>query len=212
MARSILFDLDGTLTDSGEGILNCAEFALKHFGLPIPSREAMRVFVGPPLRDTFYQFGVPKDRLDEAVEVYRSRYIPIGKYENHPYPGIEMLLARLKQQGHRLYIATSKPEQMSIDILNHFGLAPYFDLIAGATLDGSRDEKDKVIAYLLGQIGSLEDAVMVGDTAFDILGAKAHGIPGIGVSWGYGKVSDMEKAGAVAIADSVDELYMLLNR
>lgn len=211
MARSILFDLDGTLTDSGKGILNCAEFALKYFGLPIPSREELRVFVGPPLRDTFYQFGVPKDRLDEAVAVYRSRYIPIGKYENHPYPGIEKLLADLKAQGHRLYIATSKPEQMSIDILNHFGLAHYFDLIAGATLDGSRDEKDKVIAYLLQQIGNLEDAIMVGDTAFDIIGAKAHGIPGIGVSWGYGKVADMEKAGAVAIAESVEDLFALLN-
>lgn len=212
MARSILFDLDGTLTDSGEGILNCAEFALKHFGLPIPSREEMRVFVGPPLRDTFYQFGVPKDRLDEAVAVYRSRYIPIGKYENHPYPGIEGLLADLKAQGHRLYIATSKPEQMSIDILTHFGLAHYFDLIAGATLDGSRDEKAQVIAYLLQQIGSLDDAVMVGDTAFDIIGAKTHGIPGIGVSWGYGKVADMEKAGAVAIAESVEGLFTLLNQ
>lgn len=212
MARSILFDLDGTITDSGEGIINCAAFALEHFGLPIPSREEMRVFVGPPLRDTFYKFGVPKDRLDEAVAVYRSRYIPIGKYENHPYPGIEQFLAKLKDKGHRLYIATSKPEGMSIDILNHFGLAKYFDLIAGATMDGSRDEKDKVIAYLLEQIGSLEDAVMVGDTAFDILGAKAHGIPGIGVSWGYGKTADMEDAGAVAIATSIDALFDLLDR
>jgi len=212
MARSILFDLDGTITDSGEGIINCAEFALKYFGLPISSREEMRVFVGPPLRDTFYKFGVPQDRLDEAVEVYRSRYIPIGKYENNPYPGIEQFLADLKANGHRLYIATSKPEGMSIDILNHFGLAQYFDLIAGATLDGSRDEKAQVIAYLLEQIGSLDDAIMVGDTAFDIIGARTHGIPGIGVSWGYGKVCDMEQAGAVAIADSVEQLFVLLNR
>jgi len=101
---------------------------------------------------------------------------------------------------------------MSIDILNHFGLAQYFDLIAGATLDGSRDEKAQVIAYLLEQIGSLDDAIMVGDTAFDIIGARTHGIPGIGVSWGYGKVCDMEQAGAVAIADSVEQLFVLLNR
>ena len=212
MARSILFDLDGTITDSGEGIINCAEFALKHFGLPIPDRSEMRVFVGPPLRDTFYNFGVPRDRLDEAVEVYRSRYVPIGKYENHPYSGIQALLAKLKEQGHRLYIATSKPEGMSIEILNHFGLADYFDLIAGASLDGTRDEKDKVIAYLFEQIGRPTDVIMVGDTAFDILGAKAHGIPGIGVAWGYGKVSDLEKAGAVAIANSMDQLYSLLNK
>ena len=212
MARSILFDLDGTITDSGEGIINSAIYALEYFGLPIPDRQELRVFVGPPLRDTFYQFGVPQDRLDEAVEVYRQRYIPIGKYENHPYEGVEAILAKLKQQGHRLYIATSKPEQMSIDILNHFGLARYFDLIAGATLDGSRDEKSQVIAYLLQQIGSLDDAIMVGDTAFDIIGAKAHGIPGIGVSWGYGKIPDMEAAGAVAVAYSMEELLSLLNR
>jgi len=212
MPKSILFDLDGTLTDSGEGILNCAEYALKHFGLPIPSREEMRVFVGPPLRDTFYKFGVPQDRLDEAVEVYRERYIPIGKFENHPYPGIHQLLADLKRRGHRLYIATSKPEGMSMDILDHFDLTQYFDLVAGATLDGSRDEKAQVIAYLLQQIGTQDDAVMVGDTAFDILGAKAHGIPGIGVSWGYGLVADMEKAGAIAIAHTMEELFDLLNR
>ena len=212
MAKSILFDLDGTLTDSGEGIINCATFALEHFGLPIPTREKMRVFVGPPLRDTFYKFGVPKDRLDEAVTVYRSRYIPIGKFENHPYPGIEMLITDLKANGHKLYVATSKPESMSIDILTKFGLAPYFEIIAGATMDGSRDEKSQVISYLLDKIGGVEDAVMVGDTAFDVIGAAAHNIPTIGVSWGYGEVADMENAGAKAIAHTMDELFTLLDQ
>ena len=211
MPRAILFDLDGTLTDSGEGIINCAIVSLEYFGLPVPSREALRVFVGPPLRDSFYKFGVPKDRLDEAVSVYRSRYIPIGKYENHPYPGIEDLLSRLKAHGHRLYVATSKPEAMSVDILQRFGLAPYFDIIAGSTMDGVRDEKSQVIAYLLEQIGKVEDAIMVGDTAFDVIGAAAHGIPTIGVSWGYGEISDMQNAGAKAIAYTMDELFDLLN-
>lgn len=211
MPRSILFDLDGTLTDSGEGIINCAIFALEHFGLPIPDREQLRVFVGPPLRDTFYKFGVPKDRLDEAVAVYRSRYIPIGKFENHPYPGIEKLLANLRSNGHKLYVATSKPESMSIDILTKFGLADFFEIIAGATMDGSRDEKSQVIGYLLEQIGEVADAIMVGDTAFDVIGAAAHSIPTIGVSWGYGEVADMENAGAKAIAHTMDELFRLLN-
>ena len=211
MPKSILFDLDGTLTDSGEGIINCAIFALEHFGLPIPSREELRVFVGPPLWDTFHKFGVPKDRLDEAVTVYRSRYIPIGKFENHPYPGVEKLLSNLKNQGHKLYVATSKPEQMSIEILTKFGLADYFDIIAGATMDRSRDEKSKVIAYLLSKIDNAADTVMVGDTAFDVIGASAHGIPTIGVSWGYGEVADMEAAGAKAIANTMDELFRLLN-
>ena len=211
MAKAILFDLDGTLTDSGEGIINCASLALEHYGLPIPDRETMRVFVGPPLRDSFFKFGVPQDKLDEAVEIYRSRYVPIGLYENSPYPGIEKVLRTLKQQGHRLYVATSKPEEMAKRILVRFEMDQFFDIIAGATLDGSRDEKAAVIAYLLDQCSSCDDAVMVGDTAFDVIGAAAHNIPTIGVSWGYGKVSDMENAGAQAIAHTMEELLTLLN-
>jgi phosphoglycolate phosphatase len=168
--------------------------------------------VGPPLRDTFFKFGVPSDRLDEAVAVYRGRYIPIGKYENHPYPGIRELLETLKNQGHRLYVATSKPEGMSIDILKHFQLFSYFDLVCGSSMDGVRDKKSEVIAYLLEQIGAAPNAVMVGDTAFDIIGAAAHGIPGIGVSWGYGNVREMRDAGAIAIANNPEELLTLINR
>ena len=212
MPKAILFDLDGTLTDSGEGIINCASLALRHYGIPVPDRETMRVFVGPPLRDTFYKFGVPEDKLDEAVEVYRSRYIPIGKFENTPYPGIHDLLAKLKSEGHKLYVATSKPEQMSMDILNKFDLAQYFDLLAGATLDGSRDSKADVIAYLLQQTGSDLETVMVGDTVYDIVGAAAHNMPAIGVSWGYGNVTEMENAGAKAIAHTMDALHDLLNQ
>ena len=141
MPKTILFDLDGTLTDSGEGIINCASFALEHFGLPVPDRETMRVFVGPPLRDTFCSFGVPEDRVEEAIQVYRSRYIPIGIYENTPYPGISELLQQLHNMGHRLFVATSKPEQMAVTILEHFGLAGYFEKICGAVLDGSRDKR-----------------------------------------------------------------------
>lgn len=208
--KAILFDLDGTLTDSGEGIINCAILALEHFGLPIPSREAMRVFVGPPLQESFIRHGVPEDRAEEAVAVYRSRYIPIGKYENTPYPGIQELLETLQAHGHRLYVATSKPEGMSIDILEHFDLAKYFTKICGASMDFSRNSKEKVIAYLLETTGERENMIMVGDTKFDILGAKEHGIPAVGVSWGYGEVADMEAAGAVAIAHSTTELLSLL--
>lgn len=210
--KSILFDLDGTLTDSGEGIINCAQLALKHFGLPVPTREEMRVFVGPPLHETFMKFGVPAEKTDEAIQVYRSRYIPIGKFENTPYPGIRELLEKLTTNGHKLYVATSKPEKMSVEILEHFDLAKYFTLICGASMDLSRNSKADVIAYLLAQCGGAENAVMVGDTAFDVIGAKAHGIPTIGVSWGYGEVKDMEKAGAVGIAHSMEALYDLLNK
>lgn len=210
MQKTILFDLDGTLTDSGEGIINCAILALEHFGCPIPSREELRVFVGPPLHESFVKHGVPADKADEAVAVYRSRYIPIGKFENTPYPGIREMLEALKADGHKLYVATSKPEQMSIDILEHFDLAGYFDRICGASLDTSRSSKEDVIAYLLEQNGRSDNMIMVGDTKFDIIGAKMHGIPAIGVSWGYGSVSEMVEAGASGIAESVSALLDML--
>ena len=211
MKKTILFDLDGTLTDSGEGIINCAILALEHFGLPIPSREEMRVFVGPPLHESFLKHGVPAHRTEEAIRVYRSRYIPIGAYENSPYPGVRELLEELKAEGHTLYVATSKPEAMSIRILEHFDLAKYFDMICGATMDTSRSSKEDVIAYLLEQNGRVDNMIMVGDTKFDVLGAAHHGIKTIGVSWGYGTVKDMTDAGAAAIADSMEELLSLLN-
>ena len=212
MARTILFDLDGTLTDSGEGIINCATLALEHFGLPVPDRETMRVFVGPPLTDTFVKFGVPEDKADEAVEVYRSRYTTVGKFENFPYPGIQDMLKKLKAQGHRLLVATSKPESMSIEIMEKFELAHYFDRICGASFDRSRSKKEEVIAYLLEETGHPENLIMVGDTAIDVTGAAVHGIPTIGVSWGYGDVEEMQRAGAIAIADTPQALLELLNQ
>ena len=210
MTRSILFDLDGTLTDSGEGIINCAIYALEYYGLPIPSREELRSIVGPPLHKSLVKFGVPVEEADNAVAKYRERYIPIGKFENTPYPGIQELLERLKADGHHLFVATSKPEAMSVEILEHFGLAHYFDRICGASLDTSRSSKEAVIAYLLNECGAQENAIMVGDTDFDVIGANAHGIPTIGVSWGYGTVESMEKAGAAAIVHTMDELYTAL--
>lgn len=210
MNKTILFDLDGTLTDSGEGIINCAVMALEYFGLPVPSREEMRVFVGPPLHESFINHGVPADRAEEAVEVYRSRYVPIGKFENEPYPGIHELLSALKSDGYQIYVATSKPEVMAVKILEHFHMDHYFDRICGATLDLSRNSKEDVIAYLLQQTGKSADIVMVGDTKYDVIGAKHHGIPTIGVSWGYGTIQDLTTAGAEAIVDTMDELLIYL--
>lgn len=210
--KSILFDLDGTLTDSGEGIMNCAQLALEHYGIHVENRDNLRVFVGPPLQETFVKFGVPKAEVDNAIKIYRSRYIPIGKFENSPYEGIRELLEKLKAEGHKLYVATSKPETTSVEILEHFDLAKYFDIICGASFDHARHSKALVIAYLLEQTGKGLDAVMVGDTAFDVIGAREHGIPTIGVSWGYGKVQDMIDAGAAAIADTPEQLYEFLTK
>lgn len=212
MPKTILFDLDGTLTDSGEGIIKSSAMVLEKYGLPVPSYEEMRVFVGPPLHETFHKFGVPKEKCDDAVELYRARYNTVGLFENFPYPGIRELLEALKAQGHRLFVATSKPEEMSVRILEHFDLAKYFEIIAGATLDRSRLEKSDVIAYLLQQAGSVENCIMIGDTVFDVVGAAAHKIPTIGVAWGYGKVEDMKNAGAMAIAETPEQLLDLLNK
>ena len=123
---------------------------------------------------------------------------------------MKALLEALKSEGYTLYVATSKPEEMSVTILEKFGLAPYFDRICGASTDTSRSTKDAVIAYLLAQSGAKEDMVMVGDTKYDVLGAKAHGIPTIGVSWGYGSAEEMMEAGAVAIADTTQQLLELI--
>jgi phosphoglycolate phosphatase len=205
----IFFDLDGTLTDSGPGILNCAELALRHFGIPVPSREALRVFVGPPIRDTFRKFGVPEAEIETAVEVFRGRYTTIGKFENTPYPGIRELLEALQAEGHRLYVATSKPEVTAKEILDKFDLSRYFEKICGAAMDGSRDDKAQVIAYLLAGRAP-EDVLMVGDTAYDVLGAKAHGIPTVGVAWGYGDTARMLEAGAVKIVEKPEELLQYL--
>jgi phosphoglycolate phosphatase len=206
MAKTILFDLDGTLTDSGEGIINCVIYALERFGLPIPERESLRYFVGPPLHESFVKQGVPADRAEEAVAVYRERYVPTGMFENTPYPGVRELLERLKEAGYTLYVASSKPEWMCVEILKHFDLANYFDMICGATMDTSRTNKEAVIEYLIRENGKADNMIMVGDTKFDVLGAKFHGIPCIGVSWGYGKVSEMQEAGAVAISDTMEQL------
>lgn len=207
---AVLFDLDGTLTDSGEGIMNCAQLALRHFGLNADDRQALRRFVGPPLRESFPKFGVPQDRVEEAVTLFRSRYLTVGKFENAPYPGIRDMLERLKAHGARLYVATSKPESTAVEILEKFELAHYFDAICGAEMDGVRDSKSAVIAYLLQQLDPADRVIMVGDTIFDVEGAKAHGISTIGVSWGYGDTAEMRDAGTLAIADTPETLYQLI--
>ena len=211
MKKTILFDLDGTLTDSGEGIINCVIYALERFGLPVPPRDSLRYFVGPPLHESFIRQGVPADRAEEAVAVYRERYVPTGMFENTPYPGIREVLDSLKAAGHTLYVASSKPEWMCVEILKHFDLDQYFAQICGATMDTSRTNKEAVIAYLIEQNGKADNMIMVGDTKFDVIGAKFHGIPCIGVSWGYGTVDEMREAGAASVAFTMEELAEMLH-
>ena len=150
------------------------------------------------------------DEARHAMGLYREYFAETGIFENEVYEGVPKMLSHLKNEGKSLMLATSKPEDMSIEILDKFGLSPYFEKICGATRDGVRSEKAEVIAYLLESIPAFSKAIMVGDTAFDVLGAAAHGIPTIGVSWGYGTVADMQQAGAMSIAETMTELQNLL--
>lgn len=209
--KCIFFDLDGTLTDSGVGIINCARATLSHYGQPIPDDTTMRTMVGPPLRQSFARFGIAPQLVDEAVVYYRKLYNETGKYENFPYPGICQVLQKLKADGHRLFVATSKPEHMAVDILQHFEMDHYFERICGSLLDGVRDKKAAVIAYLLETVGDTDSCIMIGDTVFDVVGAAEHSIPTIAVSWGYGEVDDMVNAGAKSVAHTMEQLYSQIN-
>ncbi|MCF0123380.1 MAG: HAD-IA family hydrolase [Ruminiclostridium sp.] len=211
MKKTIFFDLDGTLTDSGLGITKCVQLALDHFGIHVEDRDELRFFVGPPLRESFAGYGLDQMQIEEAVEVFRSRYVPIGKYENEPYPGIRELLTSLREEGHPMYVVTSKPVILAVDILEHFKLDDFFEEICGADLEGKRDNKEDVIAYLQKKVGKLNNVVMVGDTHYDVLGAAAHGIPTIGVTWGFGSEASLREAGAIAITHTMEELHACIN-
>lgn len=204
---TVLFDLDGTLTDSAPGITKCAALALDHYGIPYESLDALRIFIGPPLRLTFPQMGVPEEEVEHAVEIFRSRYNTVGKFENMPYEGIQQLLAKLKESGVHLFVATSKPEGTAREILDKFALTQYFDEIAGATKDASRDTKEKVISWLMSIAPVNGRILMVGDTVFDIEGANHTGIDSVGVSWGFGDAEAMLREGAKAVVHNMDELF-----
>lgn len=207
----ILFDLDGTLTDPKEGITKCVAHGLKPFGIEVEDLDTLTCFIGPPLIDSFMEyFHLTREQAELAVATYRERYVPIGWAENIPYPGIHEMCEKLKAAGKKLLVATSKPEGPAVRIMEHFDLAKYFDIICGAATDFSRNTKEAVITHLLSQCDAQSNAVMVGDTAYDVIGAKAHNIPCIGVAWGYGSITDMENAGAISIAHTMNELYELL--
>ena len=208
--KNILFDLDGTLTDSGEGIFHCAEITLAHFCLPVPDRSQLRFMVGPPLRESFPQLGIAPQDVEEAITVFRAHYNQVGIYENFPYPGIRELLEKLRAQGHVLCVATSKVETMAHVVLDHFDLTPCFDIICGSCAAEGRVTKGEVISHLLTKLDRNLETVMVGDTIYDVEGAAEFGIPTVGVAWGYGVTEDMRKAGAKAIAQDMDALYQYL--
>ena len=211
----IFFDLDGTLTDPAQGITNSFIHALKYFGREIPSYEELCKLIGPPLPYSFETIlGFPKENVMEAVAKYREYFATKGLYENSVYPGIPELLQTLKEKGKHLVVATSKPEEYSIKIIEHFGLSKYFDFVCGSLMDESRSKKSEVIAYALERCGLDEEdknrVLMVGDRFHDIEGAKQNGLKSCGVLFGYGSRTELEDAGADYIVKDVMDLYKVI--
>ena len=199
----ILFDLDGTLTESGIGITRSVAYALRKHGIEETDQAKLDLFVGPPLIDSFMRFyGFSKEQAVQAVADYREYYAVTGIFENRVYDGVETMLQTLRNAGKTCVLATSKPEHYAVQILEHFGLMPYFSCVAGATMDEKRTGKADVIAYALEQTGREQAAVMVGDRRHDIEGAAVHGLPAIGVLYGYGSREELEQAGAAYLAET----------
>jgi len=208
---TLLFDLDGTLTDSTEGILNCLIYAIERMGFEVP--EDTNIFLGPPIRQSFAEFlGMNGEQVDEAVRIFRERYSDTGLFENRVYDGIPGMLERLKSGGKRLMVATSKPQVYAVRIFERFGLAQYFEIVGGAELDGSRDYKDEVIEYVLAKAGITDRStvLMIGDRRQDVLGAHKTDIECMGILWGYGSVEELTHAGADYIARTPQEAADML--
>ena len=209
----ILFDLDGTLTDPGLGITNSVMYALKKFNIDVNDRTDLYKFIGPPLKGSFREFyGFTDDQAELAVSYYREYFRKQGMLENSVYDGIPELLDHLKGKGKTLIVATSKPEAFTLEILRHFGLYDYFDFIAGATMDDTRNKKADIIRYALENchIADKSSAVMIGDREHDIIGARENGLASIGVLFGYGDRKELTDAGATFIAASAAEIENLV--
>ena len=213
MSQVILFDLDGTLTESGEGIINCVQYALEKLGKKEEHPENLQCFIGPPLKKQFMKYaGLNEEEGEKAVGYYRERYTTTGIFENRLYPKVPELLELLKINNKILAVASSKPEVYVKQILEHFQIADYFTAIVGSELDGSRTEKAEVIEEALRRMHLEEErdkVLMVGDRSHDVQGAISCGLQCIGVTYGYGSREELEKAGAVYIADSVEDLGIL---
>jgi len=213
MFSTILFDLDGTLTDSKTGIIKSVQYALDYIGIKAGNNNDLSNFIGPPIRQSFKEFyDFDDNTVEKAVEKFRERYFSVGVYENEMYKGIDVLLSMLKGKGKTLLVATSKPVPLANTVLSHFRIDNYFTFVSGAEMNGNRSEKTEVIEYALEQnnIIDLSSCIMIGDRKHDIIGAKSVGIKSIGVLYGYGGFEELSEAGADYIVKNVNELSELL--
>lgn len=216
MKKVILFDLDGTLMNTKEGITKCAAYALKHYGINVEDLDSLDFFIGPPLHKSFEEFyGFDEKKAAEAASLYRERYKDIGVYECEPYAGIEEVLKCLYETGYKLAVATSKPEVFAKQIMEKFQLTRYFTAIVGSLLDNSRSAKQEVIEEAFTQLGvgtvyEKSEVLMIGDRKHDIIGAKQAGIEALGVKYGFAKGNELFDAGADYIAEQPEDIVRIV--
>lgn len=215
----LFFDLDGTLTNPAQGITNSFIYAFKSLGLEVPPYQTLLTFIGPPLPVTFGKImGLPESQIDEAIKKYREYFSTKGIFENELFADIPPALEKLKAMGKRLIVATSKPEEYSVKIIEHFGLDKYFDYICGSCMDETRGSKTEIISYALdhcGIVGSSDNnnksrVLMIGDRFHDIEGAKNNGIKSCGVLYGFGSQEELKNAGADFIIPNIDGLFKIV--
>ena len=205
----LLFDLDGTLTEPKVGITKSVAYALAYYGIHVEDLDSLCPFIGPPLKESFMKYyGFDDAKAEEAVEKYREYFRPHGVYENEVYTGVPEMLKELHAMGKTLVLATSKPTVFAKIILEHFGLAPYFSVVVGSELDGTRVNKDEVVECALEEAGITDKslAVMIGDRKHDMLSAKKNGLDAIGVLYGHGSYEELEAQGPDVIVETVEEL------
>lgn len=210
---TILFDLDGTLTDPALGITNSVAYALEKMGITPPQRQELLKFIGPPLAGSFEKYyGLSKEDSYRAVDIYREYFAPKGIFENTVFEGIPEMLKKLKAAGKTVALATSKPTVFADKILKHFNLFDFFDLTVGSNLDGTLTDKAEVVRVVLEGLGVTDKAtaVMVGDRSHDIVGGAKNGLKTVGVTFGYGSKTELSDAKATKIVNSVAELEELL--
>ena len=210
--ETIIFDLDGTITQSDLGITNSIKYSLKYFGIE-KERESLKRHIGPALSTTFREYlGDDEEKIKLAIEKYRDYYVAGGMLENVVYEGVEETLKALKKMDKKIILASSKPMVYCRKILEHFDLDKYFDFIAGSNLDETRTKKPEVISFALENIGKKPDhsVLMVGDRRYDILGAKQLNIDSVGVLYGYGDREELEEAGATYIVEKIDDILQIV--
>lgn len=211
--KYILFDFDGTISDSKEGVIDAAMYVLSLYGIEIEDRESLKYFVGPPMHESFSDYeGVGPENADFAVEKYREFYKANCLKKNYLFPGVAELLKRLKAEGKTVAVATSKFQVTAENLLHEFGVAQYVDFVSGHDEAAGRTDKAAVVEYALEKLGVTDraEAVMVGDRKYDIIGAKAAGLDSIAVLYGYGDIPEFEAAGATYIAETTEDVLKLV--